>query len=102
MCGDAPYYNHAAGYNDCFHRSLLKVRGCIFYHIMVSNSRKFGVDERLRAGSEQPPGGLSRRGTIFDQAALVHLRNEVVDGGALGLAVADRPAQIVVSFVDRD
>jgi hypothetical protein len=26
---------------------------------------------------------------------------EVVDGGAPGLAVADRPAQVVVGFVDR-
>jgi hypothetical protein len=26
---------------------------------------------------------------IFDQSALVHLRDKVVDGGALGLAVAD-------------
>jgi hypothetical protein len=38
---------------------------------------------------------------IFDQAALVHLLDKVVDGGALGLAVADRPAQVVVCFVDR-
>jgi hypothetical protein len=38
---------------------------------------------------------------IFDQAAFVHLLDEVVDGGALSLAVADRPAQVVVGFVDR-
>src|SRR5262249_16291669 len=38
---------------------------------------------------------------IFDQAAFVHLLDEVVDGGALGLAVADRPAQVVIGFVDR-
>jgi hypothetical protein len=38
---------------------------------------------------------------IFDQTAFVQLRDEVVDGGALGLAVADRPAQVVVGFVDR-
>jgi hypothetical protein len=35
---------------------------------------------------------------IFDQAAFVHLLDEVVDGGALGLAVADRPAQVVVGL----
>ena len=44
---------------------------------------------------------MSRRGMIFDQAAFVHLLDEVVDGGAPGLAVADRPAQVVVGFVDR-
>ena len=38
---------------------------------------------------------------IFDQAAFVHLLDEVVDGSALGLAVANRPAQVVVGFVDR-
>ena len=45
--------------------------------------------------------GVSRRGMIFDQAAFVHLLDEVLDGRALGLAVADRPAQVVVGFVDR-
>jgi hypothetical protein len=38
---------------------------------------------------------------IFDQAAFVHLLDEVVDGGTLGLAVANRPAKVVVCFVDR-
>jgi hypothetical protein len=33
---------------------------------------------------------------VFDQAAFVHLLDQVIDGGALGLAVADRPAQAVV------
>jgi len=38
---------------------------------------------------------------IFDQTAFIHLRDEVINGSALGLAVADRPAQVVVGFVDR-
>ena len=38
---------------------------------------------------------------IFDQATFVHLLDGVVDGGALGLAVADWPAQVVVGFVGR-
>jgi len=31
---------------------------------------------------------------------LVHLGDEVVDGGALVLAVTDRTAQVVIGFVD--
>ena len=54
----------------------------------------------VRIGRRLVPG-VSRRGMIFDQAALVHLLNEVVDCAALGLAVANRPAQVVVGFVDR-
>jgi hypothetical protein len=38
---------------------------------------------------------------IFDQAALVHPLDQVINGGALGLAVADRPAQVVAGFIDR-
>src|SRR5215831_17454224 len=38
---------------------------------------------------------------IFDQAAFVHLLDQVINGSTLGLAVADRPAQVVVGFIDR-
>jgi hypothetical protein len=69
--------------------------------------RKF-LDIVLKLPSNNRPGkaelgGAPRllRGRIFDQAAFVHLLDEVVDRGALGLAVADRPAQVVVGFVDR-
>jgi hypothetical protein len=55
-----------------------------------------GTGSRRRVSS-----GINELASLVNQAAFIHLHDEVVDGGALYLAVADRPAQDVVGFVDR-